>query len=429
MREILGSLPKRLQLLLCAVLFTFSAIAQGVTGTKIKLSTSRLTRGQVIEQIEKQTAFKVGFVKNNFDEQTQISLGRTELTLNELLDKLTEGSGNTYTVDKQYILLYRTSEVPSQVIVKANRTLTGIVLDRPDGTPQADVTVELVDLEDVQTQTYGNGRFRLENLPAGTYIARLTSADGATVRWREITLSSGKDTDVTLWMGSEMIQSGNEATPEVSLASSDASKTTAYFVPVSSDATTIHAFSDEPKTEYNFVPSTAMQHGYLPQAAVKTNLLVWGTATPNVAVEFGLARKWTLDVSAGYNPFALKKGGINKVGFIQPEVRYWFCQRFEKHFVGLHGLYGRFNVGDLDLLTTTFEKHRYKGWGAGAGLSYGYHLPMSKRWAWEFTVGIGYVYLEYDKYRCYDCDQHIAKKNRHYLGPTKAGISLIYMIK
>lgn len=37
--------------------------------------------------------------------------------------------------------------------------------------------------------------------------------------------------------------------------------------------------------------------------AVKTNVLYWTTATFNASVETRLSSKWTLDVSAGYNPF------------------------------------------------------------------------------------------------------------------------------
>lgn len=168
---------------------------------------------------------------------------------------------------------------------------------------------------------------------------------------------------------------------------------------------------------------------YMPIVGVKTNLLWLAAATPNLSVEFAVAERWTFDVAAAYNPFRLQRGGINRFGFVQPELRYWFCRRFEKHFVGLHGLYGRFNIGQIDFLTTTFEHHRYKGSGIGAGIAYGYHLPLGKRLSCEFTIGAGYVYLRYDKFRCYECDDFLGNRDRDYFGPTKAGVSLIYMIK
>ena len=41
--------------------------------------------------------------------------------------------------------------------------------------------------------------------------------------------------------------------------------------------------------------------------AVKTNVLYWTTATFNVSVETRLSSKWTLDVSAGYNPLVFER--------------------------------------------------------------------------------------------------------------------------
>ena len=188
----------------------------------------------------------------------------------------------------------------------------------------------------------------------------------------------------------------------------------------------------ERKTEYMLTPYKP--HGqadglYLPKFGVKTNLLYLATTSLNAAAEFGLAEKWTLDASAVYNPFRLREGGTNQFWFVQPEARYWFCRRFERHFIGLHALGGQFNIGNVTFLTKTFEQHRYKGWGVGGGISYGYHLPIATRWAMEFTAGVGYVYLEYDRYRCEGCDQLIGRAKRHYFGPTKAGISLVYMLR
>ena len=185
-------------------------------------------------------------------------------------------------------------------------------------------------------------------------------------------------------------------------------------------------------SKYLLVKEQETAKEYYPGLAIKSNLLYWATASPNLAVEFGIARKWTLNILAGLNPWDLNsdKGGIRH-GLVQPEIRYWFCNRFERHFVGLHGLYGRYEIANIDLspIGNDLTGKRYKGWGAGGGISYGYHLPMGKRWGWEFTVGMGYLYLDYDKYSCDTCDKHLGTKAKHYFGPTKVGVSLLYMIK
>ena len=41
----------------------------------------------------------------------------------------------------------------------------------------------------------------------------------------------------------------------------------------------------------------------------------------------------------------------------------------------------------------------------------------------------GYIYTNYDKYECATCGKFKGSQDKHYFGPTKAGISLIYIIK
>ena len=64
------------------------------------------------------------------------------------------------------------------------------------------------------------------------------------------------------------------------------------------------------------------------KVALKSNLLYDATTTMNLGLEFGLARKWTLDVPVNYNPWKPDNGRRLRHWGIQPEVRYWFCERF-----------------------------------------------------------------------------------------------------
>ncbi|WP_300855030.1 DUF3575 domain-containing protein, partial [uncultured Alistipes sp.] len=114
--------------------------------------------------------------------------------------------------------------------------------------------------------------------------------------------------------------------------------------------------------------------------AVKTNLLYDIAAyTINVGVEAPLATRWTVDLSANYNGWTLSHDRRWKHWLIQPEARYWFCDRFAGHFLGIHALGGQYNVGGLrnsiSFLGTDFSKlsdRRYQGWFLGAGVAYGH---------------------------------------------------------
>lgn len=179
-------------------------------------------------------------------------------------------------------------------------------------------------------------------------------------------------------------------------------------------------------------PEASAQH-----VAVKTNLLYGAYAyTPNLSLEIGLGHRSSLDIGGGYNPWNRDGSRVNNKKLVhwlgQIEYRYWLCGKFSGHFFGIHALGTQYNIAghELPLLFGKGSKnYRYQGWGAGGGISYGYNFYLGKRWGLEVQVGAGYARLHYDKYDCAKCGRKIGTENRNYFGPTKAGISLIYIIK
>ena len=81
--------------------------------------------------------------------------------------------------------------------------------------------------------------------------------------------------------------------------------------------------------------------------AVKSNLLYDAALNINGGVEFGVAPKWTVDVTANYNNWTFSEGKRWKNWFLQPEARYWFCDRFAGHFLGFHLHGGKYNMGGI----------------------------------------------------------------------------------
>ncbi len=169
----------------------------------------------------------------------------------------------------------------------------------------------------------------------------------------------------------------------------------------------------------------------LPSWGLKTNLLNDATTTLNLGAELRLNRKTTFELPVSYNPWTFSDNKKWKHLLVQPELRRWTCEAFNGAFWGVHAHYGVYNVSGLptSLFSTYMNEHRFEGWLAGAGVSYGYHWMLRGRWSLEATLGIGYAYLSYDKYPCAKCGQKIGTGNRNYFGPTKAAVSLIYMIK
>ena len=167
------------------------------------------------------------------------------------------------------------------------------------------------------------------------------------------------------------------------------------------------------------------------KVGLKTNALYWATATPNLGLEVALADRWTFDFEGGYNPWTFNEEKNVKVKhfLVSPEFRYWFCESFNGHFIGINGNYTQFNVSGSLFPVEKFENSRLEGWAAGAGVTYGYACPISRRWNMEFTVGLGYWHSEYDRYESRKCGMFFDHNVISTFGPTDLGISFIYLIK
>ena len=175
---------------------------------------------------------------------------------------------------------------------------------------------------------------------------------------------------------------------------------------------------------------------------IKTNLLYDATATINAGIEVGIAPHWTIDLSGNLNLWTWDNNMKWKHWMVQPEVRYWLCQRFAGHFFALHALAGQFNFGNIHIFGHAIPQRfnflgtdysllstgRYEGWAFGGGLGYGYALPLGKHWNLEFELGLGAIYSIADGFECDICNRPTDKDLRK-LRPavTKAEIGIVYL--
>ena len=168
--------------------------------------------------------------------------------------------------------------------------------------------------------------------------------------------------------------------------------------------------------------------------ALKTNLLTDIALSPNLGVEFGLAPRWSMDIVGEISAWTVNDHKW-KHWFVQPEARYWFCDRFAGSFLGIHAIGGQYNFGNIKnhvkFLGSDFSQltdYRFQGWAAGAGISYGYAWILGKHWNLEAEIGLGWIYTRYSKFQCKDCGKKIESNRPHnYFGPTKAAVNLVYI--
>lgn len=167
------------------------------------------------------------------------------------------------------------------------------------------------------------------------------------------------------------------------------------------------------------------------KVALKNNILYDATLTPNLGLEFATGAKTSIDLVGSYNPFKFNNGKMWKHWLVQPEFRYWFCDRFNGHFLGAHLLGGEYNWANFKLpfgLLRELRDNRYEGWFVGGGISYGYQWMLSNRWSLEVTAGVGYARIHHEKYNCGDCSLRMSKGHTNYFGPTKLGVSFLFFL-
>ena len=171
--------------------------------------------------------------------------------------------------------------------------------------------------------------------------------------------------------------------------------------------------------------------------ALKTNMLYDAALVPNIGVEFYVGRGWTVGADWMYawwdrdphHDYWRIYGG-------ELDIRKYFGRRAkEKPLTGHHvGLYGQMLTYDFELGGKGYMGGKPGGtlWDKmnwGVGIEYGYSLPIARRLNLDFGIGVGYFGGEYREYvPIDDCYVWQATKQRHWFGPTKAEVSLVWLI-
>ncbi|MDR0748963.1 MAG: DUF3575 domain-containing protein [Tannerellaceae bacterium] len=161
--------------------------------------------------------------------------------------------------------------------------------------------------------------------------------------------------------------------------------------------------------------------------AVKSNVVYDAAAILNVGGEFIINKQFSVDLSGNYMGWELGDR-VWKHWMVQPEGRYWLLEGFNGHFFGVHGMYLDYDVSRLEVPFVNFSRrNHYKGTAYGGGVSYGYSLYATPRLNIEFSAGVGYLNFDYDKTYIRE-DRYDGRFKKSYFGPTKLGVSVVYII-
>lgn len=162
--------------------------------------------------------------------------------------------------------------------------------------------------------------------------------------------------------------------------------------------------------------------------SLRTNIPYWLMLAPNGGIEFHIGGHFSILLEGAVTYWNKKTDTGDKGIYVAgggPEFRYWFGDdRSEAgHVVGLYGQYADFDI-------KLNEKGR-QGTAIGGGISYGYYMPVGRRWAFEFGIGLGYLSNKMDVYKW----NPVVKKNlwmehktKAWIGPTKVNATVIFRI-
>lgn len=162
----------------------------------------------------------------------------------------------------------------------------------------------------------------------------------------------------------------------------------------------------------------------------KTNFLYDAVLVPNIGVELNLYKNFTVYGDIMYADWNLPSRHTywNLYGAQAGMRKYFGKAASERSFTGHHaGIYCQALAYDLQV---GFIGQQTPSINIGAGLEYGYSFPVALGFNIDVELGIGYLtgkYYEYDVK-----DDHYAWRgtiHRNWFGPTKASVSLVWIIK
>ena len=124
--------------------------------------------------------------------------------------------------------------------------------------------------------------------------------------------------------------------------------------------------------------------------ALRANLLRWVTLTPDIGAEWRVNRRWGVTLDGAWTSWSWQNGDRRyAMWHISPGGRYYLAG--ERVYAGAEFHAGKFNYK----LGSTGRQGNY----LGGGLAAGYRLPLNRSFALDFSAGVGYTRVKYDKYR------------------------------
>ena len=155
--------------------------------------------------------------------------------------------------------------------------------------------------------------------------------------------------------------------------------------------------------------------------SLRADLLRWATLTPDLGLEWRICPSWGIAVNGSWTSWSWNdKDRRYALWEVVPELRY-YLGREKRGYLGAMFKAGQFNYK----LSTTGKQ----GDLTGGGITGGYQLKLNKSLSMDFSLGLGYIHADYDKYVVINGVRvRRGSETKNWWGPVSAGVTLVWNI-
>lgn len=155
--------------------------------------------------------------------------------------------------------------------------------------------------------------------------------------------------------------------------------------------------------------------------SLRANLLRWATLTPDLGIEWRISPSVGIMVNGSWTSWTWNDNARRYALWeVAPEVR-WYLGDARRWYVGAMFKAGQFNYKLSDV--------GRQGDLLGGGITGGYQLRLNKALALDFTLGLGYLNADTERYDVIDGVRvRSGNETKHWIGPINAGVTLVWKI-
>lgn len=155
--------------------------------------------------------------------------------------------------------------------------------------------------------------------------------------------------------------------------------------------------------------------------SLRANLLRWATLTPDLGIEWRICPSWSIMVNGSWTSWSWNgKDRRYALWEVAPEVRHYIGKR-KRGYIG-----AMFKTGEFNYKLSDTGK---QGDLIGGGITGGYQLRLNDALSMDFSLGIGYLNADYEKYKVIDGVRvRQGKESKDWWGPVHVGVTLVWKL-